>query len=81
MKSEKSKIDGVGIVPLRCEICFGNITPGEGTIALLKDNALHFAHSSCYDDNESSYILEKMNEISNKTKNDQEMFDLMSNND
>lgn len=77
MKTEKSKIDGVGIIPLRCEICFGSITQEEPLTALLKDNSMHFVHTECYLENEPEYIIKKMNDMSNRTKNDQELFGLM----
>ena len=78
MNTRKSKIDGVGIVPLRCEICFGSIEEGQGVIALLRDG-MHFAHNSCYENNDAEYILKRMDEIIKKTKNDQELFSLMDN--
>ena len=77
MQLEKSKIEGVGIIPLRCEICFGNIVDGEPVVALMKDNSMHFVHTTCYNDNDAEYILSRMNEISDKTKNDSELFNLM----
>lgn len=79
MKTQPSKVNGIGIIPLRCEICFGNIEEGSGVIALLKDNSMHFAHYSCYDSNEPEVIVSRMNEIVSRTKNDQELFNLMEN--
>ena len=77
MRVEESKIPGVGIVPLRCECCYGSIQPGDGVVALLKDGAMRFLHNSCYDENDAETIVKKMDEMSVKTKNDCEMASIM----
>ena len=70
MNTEKSKIEGVGIIPLRCECCYGSIGQHEAVTALKKDNAMHFVHTKCYDKNTGEHMLEAMNGMSEKTKDD-----------
>lgn len=77
MNIQESKIDGVGVIPLRCECCYGSIVPGDGVIALFYGGAMRFLHSHCYDENSAERILERMNGISQKTKNDSEMASIM----
>ena len=77
MKTKKSKIDGVGIIPLRCEICYGSIEDDQGMTPLLIAGAMHFVHTNCFNVNEEEYIIRRIKEISEKTRNDSELFDLM----
>ena len=79
MKTQKSKIDGVGIVELRCEACYGSIMPEDGAMALIVDGAIHFVHSVCYEEMDGNEIMKKIKNISDKTKNDGELFELMEN--
>ena len=77
MKTEPSKIEGVGIVPLRCEICYGSIESNHGVTALNINNAMHFVHTGCYEFNDAKEIMEKIAGIQQKTENDKELFGLM----
>lgn len=74
METVKSKIEGINVVPLRCEICYGSIETHQGITPLVKDGNIHFVHSSCYDENEPAEIIKKMDEMKGKTQNDQKIY-------
>ena len=81
MKTRPSKIDGIGIVDLRCEICHGNIMDNDGVTPLLSKDGMHFVHTTCYKDNTSEYILARMHAMKAKTQNDAEMAKYMESSD
>jgi len=80
MKVQDSKIAGVGIVPLRCEICYANIGDEEGMMALIRNEKIHFVHTDCYKSKDAKFILGRMDGMSQKTKDDGELFGLMEEN-
>ena len=76
--TEESKIQGYGIIPLRCECCYGSIEAGDGVVMLLhKVSGTHFVHSKCYDENDADYIAKRIEEMSNRTREDQKDFSNM----